>query len=420
LLRKTFSAPLIVHLNYQDMKQKIALIFALFLAMTSTTMAQEPTEQKAFEIYGFVMTDAGYNFNQIHADWYDVIRPTKLPAYEGEFGSDGNAYFSVRQTRFGAKGYLPTPLGELRTTFEFELFGTGVDAGQTTFRLRHAYGELGHFGVGQYWSPFMDIDVFPNTLEYWGPTGMVFFRNIQIRYMPIMGDTRLTFALERPGASGDQGVYADRIELSGVRPRFPLPDLSAEYRYAGKFGYVELAGILRYISWEDVEDDAYELGDKTVGWGLNLSSNLNFTKTTVGRFQVVYGQGIQNYMNDAPADIGIENNFSDPVQPVLGVPLPLFGLVAFVDQQWNDKFSSSVGYSMVDIDNSDGQSPDAFKRGHYALANLLYYPAENAMMGIELQYGTRENYSDGWNTDIFKVQFSFRYRFSQVFYRKNG
>ena len=162
-------------------------------------MTQEPTEQKAFEIYGFVMTDAGYNFNQIHPDWFDVVRPTKLPAYEGEFGTDGNAYFSVTSNPVWRQEVIcHTPLGELKTIFEFELFGTGVDAGQTTFRLRHAYGELGHFGVGQYWSPFMDIDVFPNSLEYWGPTGMVFFRNIQIRYMPIMGDTRLTFALERP------------------------------------------------------------------------------------------------------------------------------------------------------------------------------------------------------------------------------
>jgi hypothetical protein len=235
-----------------------------------------------------------------------------------------------------------------------------------------------------------------------------------------MGDTRLTIALERPGASADQGVYSDRVELSGIRPRFPLPDLSAEYRYAGKFGYVELAGILRYISWEDVVEDAYDLGDRTIGWGLNLSSNVNITKSTVGRFQVVYGEGIQNYMNDAPVDIGIKNNFSDPEKPILGVPLPLLGLVAFVDQQWSDKFSSSVGYSMIDIQNSDGQSPDAFRRGHYALGNLLYYPAENVMMGVELQYGTRENYDDDWNTSIFKVQFSFRYKFSHSFYKKSN
>jgi hypothetical protein len=400
------------------MKKNRTIFYLFFILLVPNLFAQEAAEKKSLEIYGFIMTDAGYNFNQINPDWYDVIRVTKLPEYENQYGTDGNAYFSVRQTRFGAKGYLQTPLGELKTIFEFELFGTGVDAGQTTFRLRHAYAELGHFGVGQYWSPFMDIDVFPNTVEYWGPPGMVFFRNIQIRWMPIMGDTRLTFALERPGASADQGEYSDRIELSDVKGKFPLPDFSAEYRYAGSFGYVELAGILRYISWEDFVEDSYELGDKTMGWGLNLSSNLNFSKSLVGRFQAVYGEGIQNYMNDAPEDIGIKENFSDPLKPVLGVPLPLFGLVAFLDNKWNDKFSSSAGYSMISITNSDGQSSSAFKRGHYALANLMYYPAENAMMGVELQYGTRENYSDGWKTDIFKVQVSFKYNFSHTFYRK--
>jgi hypothetical protein len=399
------------------MKKKQVLILILFMAISARALAQEAAEQKSMEIYGFVMTDAGYNFNQINPNWFDVVRNTRLPSFEGEFGTDGNAYFSVRQTRFGTKGYFNTPLGELKTIFEFELFGTGVDEGQTTFRLRHAYGELGHFGAGQYWSPFMDIDVFPNSLEYWGPTGMAFFRNIQVRWMPIMGDTRLTFALERPGASGDQGIYSDRIELSGIKSRFPLPDLSGEYRYAGKFGYVELAGIIRYISWQDTQADAFELGDKTVGWGLNLSSNINFGKSLVGRFQVLYGQGIQNYMNDSPVDIGIKNNFSNPVKPVLGVPLPILGLVAFFDKQWNEKFSSSVGYSYQDITNSDGQDDNAFHSAHYALGNLLYYPAENVMMGVELQYGTRENF-DGWSTDIMKIQFSFRYKFSHTFFRK--
>ena len=61
----------------------------------------------------------------------------------------------------------------------------------------------------------MDIDVFPNTIEYWGPTGMVFFRNVQVRWMPIQGDSRLTIAVERPGASADAGSIADRIELQG-------------------------------------------------------------------------------------------------------------------------------------------------------------------------------------------------------------
>ena len=155
------------------------------------------------------------------------MRVSKLPSFDGEHGKDGDTFAGVRQTRFGVKTSTPTALGELKTQFEFELFGTGVDSGQTTFRLRHAYGQLGKVGAGQTWSPFMDPDVFPNSLEYWGPTGMVFFRNVQVRYMPMMGDNQVTIAVERPGASADQGVYADRIELSNMKARFPLPDFSA-------------------------------------------------------------------------------------------------------------------------------------------------------------------------------------------------
>jgi hypothetical protein len=40
------------------------------------------------------------------------------------------------------------------------------------------------------------------------------------------------------------------------------------------------------------------------------------------------------------------------------------------------------------------------------------------MAGVELQYGTRENYSDGWKTDMLKIQLSFRYKFLKEFYGK--
>ncbi len=72
---------------------------------------------------------------------------------------------------------------------------------------------------------------------------------------------------------------------------------------------------------------------------------MNFTKSLLGHFGVVYGEGVENYMNDGPIDIGIENNFSNPVKPVIGVPLPVIGAMAFLDMQWNEKFSSSAGYS---------------------------------------------------------------------------
>ena len=363
-----------------------------------------------FDIYGAAMLDMGYNFGQSHPDWFDVARPSKLPAYKDEYGKDGNWFMGVRQSRLGFRGYLPTKLGEIKTIFEFELFGTGVDAGQTTFRLRHAYGELGHFGFGQTWSPFMDPDIFPNSLEYWGPNGMVFFRNVQARWMPIMGATTVTIALERPGASADQGVYQDRVELEGVKGRFPLPDLSVQVRRAGKWGHVQLAGMLRQMRWDDLNDDEYDLSGKATGWGVHLSTNLIVKKDTL-RASVLYGEGIENYMNDAPVDVGIQNNFGNPLTPVVGKALPIFTFVAFFDHTWNDRFTSTVGYSMADISNTDAQAADAFKRGDYALVNLLYYPVPNFFCGPELQWVQRENFRDGWKVDDFRIQFSAKYSF---------
>jgi len=390
------------------------ILAAALLGGLPTLLAAQGTPPPRFEVYGFVMTDAGYNVDQTDPAWFDVVRTTKLPSFENEFAPDGQAFFSARQTRFGARGNVTTPVGELFTQFEWELFGVGVDAGQTTIRLRHAYGELGNFGAGQYWSPFMDIDVFPNTVEYWGPPGMAFFRNVQVRWMPVKGDSRVTIALERPGASGDQGVYAERIELDDVRASFPYPDISAEARLGGGWGYVEVAGILRWIEWEDQGTDAFELSGDATGWGATASSNLKFGNN-VARLQVVYGEGIQNYMNDAPADIGIENNPGSIISPVRGVAIPLFSGSAFLDHTWSDRFTSSVGYSFIDIDNVEAQAPSAFSFGDYAIANLLYTPVKDVMTGVEFQWGRRENFTDGFESDIFRVQFSFKYSFSQTF-----
>jgi outer membrane DcaP-like protein len=370
--------------------------------------------KSTFEIYGFAMLDIGHDFKQIDPNWYDTMRVTRLPSSPNQFGQNNSTFASVRQSRFGVQSSTPTDYGTVNTKFEFEMFGTGVDQGQTTIRLRHAYGEFSQFLAGQTWSPFMDIGVFPNSLEYWGPTGMVFFRNIQLRYTPISdGKQTLMVALERPGASGDAGIYADRVELQNVKARFPLPDFSAAYKYEQKWGYVRAAGIVRRINWDDtLTTDNFALSGSATGWGLNLTSNINAGKRDVIRLAYVFGEGIQNYMNDSPVDVGIKNNPSNPVTPLVGDTLPVQGLLIFVDHTWNKEFTSAIGYSRQDIKNSDAMTPSSFKNGQYALGNVLYTPIPNVMVGGELQWGRRTNFTDGFHSDGIKVQFSFKYNFS--------
>jgi hypothetical protein len=391
---------------------------AVATAATKTSLPQAADTQKQeskprMDIYGYAMLDMGYNFGQIDPNWFDVMRPTKLPSFPNEFGRDGVFFSGVRQSRFGVKGYIPTSLGEIKTIFEYELFGVGVDTGQTTFRLRHAWGELGQVGAGQTWSPFMDPDVFPNSLEYWGPNGMVFFRNVQLRWMPVnKGNHQLWFAFERPGASADIGTLSGRVELQGVQARFPAPDLSARARYGGERSYLQVAGIGRYISWDDLKRSlTLDIGGHLWGWGVNVSSNVGVFKKDTIKWSVVYGHGIENYMNDAPADVAPVVNVGNARTPIVGSALPVLGVVAFYDRYWNDRWSSSVGYSLVDIDNEPLQLATEFHRGQYGLINLLHYPTKNVMMGGEFQWGRRSNFRDNFVFDDYKLQFSFKYNF---------
>jgi hypothetical protein len=129
-------------------------------------------------------------------------------------------------------------------------------------------------------------------------------------------------------------------------------------------------------------------------------------------------------MNDAPVDIAIQNNPDNTTKPIEGVALPMYSAVVFLDHNWNEKFSTAIGYSMLNIDNTNGQDYTAFHRGQYALVNFAYYPVSNVMMGAEVQWANRENFNDRdenvnpypedylKTADIIKVQFSFKYNFS--------
>lgn len=369
------------------------------------------------EVYGFAQSDAISDFGTTDPNWFDVNRPSKLPASPDQYGKNGHMWASARQSRFGARGTVPTFGPDIKFVFEWDLFGVGPDAGQMTIRPRHMYGQWGAFGAGQTNTPFMDVDVFPNILDYWGPNGMLFFRNVQIFWQPIRSSngTRVTFALERPGASADAGQFADRIELQNIEGRFPAPDLSGEWRIGGNFGYVKLGGMLRYMAWDDLYPDTLDLSGHAVGWGLSLSSGLKLGQNDLLHLLTIYGAGVENYFNDAPVDVGAKLQPGNKLTPITGQALGDFGLVTYLDHNWNSQFATSIGYSRVDITNSNGQAATAFRDGQYGSVNLIWTPVQRVMFGGEFQWARRENFGGGYTFDDYRLQFSLKYSFSQVF-----
>lgn len=404
---------------------RATLALAAVLGLLGARGALAAEGDRSFEIYGFVQLDYIQDFGRVNPDWEDTLRPSRIPTDEEQFGSDGQALFSVKQSRFGVKAEVPTDRGPIKTKFEFDLFGVGGDAGQTTIRLRHAYGEWGQWLAGQTHSLFMDIDIFPNVIDYWGPTGMVFLRNPQIRWTPIANDKRsFAIAIEKPSDDIDAGQFRTVADFPGAQGNEEYPDLTAQFRTGGDWGHFQAAGILRWIGTEVLcdlgEDDpdaatfcpggqsAVIYDDNDLGWGINLTTVINLFGRDAIRAGLVVGEGIASYMNDGGMDAGPDREPSTPGVQLEAVQLT--GLSLYYDHWWNDKWSSSLGYSFTDVDNTPGQTPDTFKRGQYASTNLLYYPARNILVGAELLWGEREDFN-GATGDDTRIQVTFKYNF---------
>ena len=381
-----------------------------------TPAAPRPPKDHNLELYGFVQLDAIQDFKRVNPNWDATLRPSRIPTEEGQFGGDGQSIFSVRQSRLGAKATGNLWGKPYEAKFEFDLYGTGVDEGQTTFRVRHMYGQWGPFLVGQTNTLFMDGDIFPNVVDYWGPAGMVFVRTPQIRWTFLNSDGwTAAVALEHPSDDIDTGNIRliDEDIAANIQGNEELPDLTAAVRYGGKWGHVRLAGILRRIGYDTRGTEGNEPDGEETGWGVNATSAIIFKPVTL-RLGVVYGRGIATYMNDGGMDLAPSVSVIFEPGSVILIPeaeaVKLLGVSAYADINWTDRWTSAVGYSFTKVDNTNFQDPTAFHKGEYASANLLY-SRDNLLAGLEFLWGKRTD-NDGESGTDTRMQATFKWSFS--------
>jgi hypothetical protein len=386
----------------------LAALAAAALWPTST-LSQDTAPKPSFEAYGHAQLDYIYDFNRVDPNWQATLRPSKIPTADGVFGSDGQSIFSVRQSRLAARTALPVAGDVVKARIEFDFFGVGPDAGQTTIRLRHAYGEWHGLLVGQTWTTFMDPDVIPNVLDYFGPNGRISTRREQIRWSPVLGDLTFSVAAERPGQDVDVGVLreVDPSVAENIQSDQKIPDFVAAVRMKRGFGHVQLAGILRRLQWDTADTADNQPKGHATGWGLAATSRVNLLRKDRLLLSVSGGEGIAAVMNDAGVDVAAEGQ----VGSASGTGVPIYGVMAWYEHVWNDLFTSAVGYSGVWMDNTNLQAGSAFKSGQYASANLLWTPAKNVLMGPELLWGRREDKSGATGDDV-RIQLSARFSFS--------
>jgi hypothetical protein len=381
---------------------------AALILLPAVPRAEEAERKPSFEIYGFAQVDYIQDFQRVRPDWNATLRPTRIPTVEGEYGANGEAILSARQSRLGFRGSLPAGSHDLKARIEFDFFGYGLErpdaGGQNTIRLRRAYGEWGPLLGGLTASLFMDDEWWPTIIDYWGPAGMVFFRNVQIRYTPISGEHTFAVAIERPATDLDPAGGPP-----GIAPRSLLPDLTAQYRLTQGWGYLQLSGILRWLGY-DTPGAAVQTKGDTIGWGLHASSTIGLVPDKLKLLAaVVYGHGTSYYMNDATPDLAFGGTIANPKAEAV----PMLGFSAYLDVYWSKLFCSSVGYSAVRMYNTALQGPASFKSGQYASVNVLVTPVKNLMAGPEFLWGERIDEGGAYGTDT-RLQVSVKYSFSSL------
>jgi hypothetical protein len=242
-------------------------------------------------------------------------------------------------------------------------------------------------------------------------------RNPQLRWTFLSNKNwEAAIALEHPSDDIDPGRIRlfDEDIAANIQGDEELPDLTAAIRYGGDWGHVRLAGILRKIGYETRGTVDNEPSGNETGWGVNATSAIKVSLATL-RLGAVYGRGIATYMNDGGMDLAPAVSVQVIPPNIILVPraeaVKLLGITAYADLQWSKVLSSAVGYSFTKVDNTNFQEPEAFHKGQYASANLLWTPLDNVLTGAEFLWGKRTDNDGDKGTDT-RLQLTFKWSFS--------
>lgn len=366
-----------------------------------------PGTKTSVKIGGYAKLDTIYDVGNVGGDFANfaaIPLDGSMPdARDGEFN------MHARQTRLNFTTLTETSMGDLKTFVEGDFFGLNGEENVVNghgFRLRHAYGEFMGIRAGQTWTNFMDMDVYPESLDYIGPVGLTLMRVPQFGYGDTIDKFTYRFSFENPstdavGASGE--TVAPAVATYNKTER--VPDFTLATKYADTWGHIGLAGMLREFRAED----AVTLQEDTdMGWGLALSSKINLpflgAKDNL-KARVVYGDGIGRYIFDTRNQGATYN----PVSQNIAAQEALGGHVA-LQHWWTDTLRTNIMGGYADIDTNAVAAATANEKIWSAHANLIWQPVPKYTFGLEYMHGERETKGNAEGS-LDRIQGSFIYSF---------
>jgi DcaP outer membrane protein len=350
---------------------------------------------------GYAKTDFIYDLKP--AGNTDSFVPSSIPV--PQVTGVNNFTVSVRPTRLSLDFLVPTErFGDARFYVEADFFGTN----STTPRLRHAYGQIRNFLIGQTFTNFMDPDASPDSLDFQGPNGYVNLRNPQARYgFALNRNTTMYFSAEKPSSD-----VAFKTPEFSAQPNSPAPDGVVRIRSEYEWGHVQVATIFRDIA-------AFLPSGKTgsvFGWGFNAAMALKTFGRDIFILEAAYGHGISRYIQDT-SGLGIDAEVTDNANPHLKAT-PAIGLEVAYQHYWMKALRSNIIYGYAGVENTNFVQPpgvtfNPFNHSNYSAVNVIWRPYGSLNVGAEFLYGG-QILQNGTFAYAPRVQFSAKYSLVRV------
>ena len=311
----------------------------------------------------------------------------KIPV-DGDPAKGGGPVFNINgkgsQLRIDARA--PEIPGSPRFYYENDFYGSG--GGEFPYRVRHLYGQFYNVIVGQTFSIFEDPDVWPDTVDYEGPSSAIFARRPLIRYQHAFDDRwQANIGVEQPDTEVDG---TGQPTLSAVNH---APDGGFNVRWEdNEIGHVQFASIFR-----DLGVNNSTTGDQTAfGWGVNLASVLSGPGRDSLQAQLTYGEGLFRYINDDFFNNDAAFDSSGDLEAI-----PYFGGLLGYTHHWTDEWRSTASYGYTHLDNAASQADTAYHVTHYASANVIWQLRKRLSVGAEGLFGAKET-KDGSDGSAFR------------------
>ena len=326
-----------------------------------------------------------------------VAQPQSI-AFDGAAQSkrNGQLSLSARRSRLNLRTLTPTDFGKLGTFVEGDFIGGSGNelvTNSASFRLRHAYFEIGPWLVGQSWTNFADLATFPETVDFQGGHGMVqAIRQPQLRFSKKWDAHEFAFAVENPEADFVGMSVASFNPGVGPVPTTHVdehPDLTARYAFSGDWGRVAVGALARKLTVDNRGSAAiggFVGKDSVIAGGVMLAARLKtFGKDSL-QFGAETGHGLGRYITGSaiPTAAVIEDGELKTVRS--------WGATLGYQHYWSPTWRSNIVFGRVALDNPHPAiARTAVSRIDALFLNLFWQPVPRALVGIEYVRGEVRN-----------------------------